>query len=472
MTDTVGVDKPAYGNSSGWRPMTVLAGSFGIVSIALSVMNVAFDALVVEFDDTSVATLSWVLNGYTTVTAALLIAAGRIADAYGRRRIFLLGLAVYVIASVAGAVAPSAAWLIAARVGQGVGGALVTPTSLALLLSSYPADRRSTVIGIWGSVGAVAAAGGPALGGLIVDTLGWRWVFWFSVPLSALAWVGAKRWLEETPTENAGGAPDPSGIALSAGAVGFLALGLAQSGDWGWGDQRTIAALVAGPVLSMALVARSRLHPRPVLDLALFKVRSFVVGNLTLLLFNAAFSAMILNNILFLSRVWGYSQAAAGFGITPSPLSAAVMAQLSGRAADRYGTRAMIVPGIVLFLVGVSLLTFGIGAEPQYWTRWFPAALCFGTGVGMVFTNASSAAVSDAPPHRYAIASASNATARAIGSVLGPAFVLGTIGSRSGPDAIGRFDQVWVVTLVVGLISLVLAVQLPGRARELTSMKV
>ncbi|MDG2113771.1 MAG: MFS transporter [Actinomycetota bacterium] len=444
-----------------WLALAVLVGTFGLVSISLSVMNVAFDALAEEFSDTSTATLGWVITGYTTMTAALLIAAGRLADRYGRKRVFVIGLVTYVATSVLGGAAWGPIAVIVARAGQGVGAALVTPTSLALLLIIFPAERRSTVIGIWGSVGAVAAAGGPALGGLVVDHLGWRWVFWLNLPLCLLAWWAATAWIDESRGESEG-TPDPVGIALSAGAVGFLALGLAQSGDWGWTDPKTMGSLVAGPLLGLALVNRSRSHRSPVIDLGLFRHRSFTVSNLVTLTFNLAFSAMILNNVLFLIRVWGYTAAGAGFGITPSPLSAAIVAQFAGRAADRVGTRRLIMPGIVMFGAGLCSLILWMGTEPTYWTRWFPTAVCFGSGVGMVFTNLSSAAVSDIPASRLAVASATNNAFRAIGAALGPAIVIGTIGAATGVAATERFDSVWVLAAVVAAISFTLASRLPG----------
>ncbi len=444
-----------------WVSLAVLAGAFGVVSISLSVMNVAFDALVEEFDDTSTTTLGWVLTGYTTVTAAVLIAAGRVADTYGRRRVFLSGLVVYVVTSVMGAVAWTPAVLIGARVGQGIGAALVTPASLALLLTIFPGNRRSTVIGIWGAVGAVAAATGPAVGGLIVDEMGWRWVFWLNLPFCILALLAGWAWIEENIVDNGEGLPDVLGIVISAIAVGSLALGLAQSGPWGWGDPRTIVALVAGPLFGLVLIVRSRQHPVPVLDLDLFRLRSFSVGNVVVLLFMAGFSAMILTNVLFLSRVWGYSQAGTGLAITPSPLMAAITAPIAGRIADRIGTRALILPGISLFIVGLLFLTFGVGTEAQYWTHWFPAAVCFGTGVGLTFTNVSSATIADAPPNRLAIASATFGTARAIGTVLGPAFVIGTIGDGRGGEAANRFDRVWLAAAAVAFAALLAARHLP-----------
>jgi len=455
MTDTT--DRRA------WLALVVLAGVFGVVSLSFSVMNVAFDAIADEWPDTSTAALGWVLTGYMTTTAALLIASGRIADAFGHRRVFLLGLVVFLVTSVLGAVAWSPAALIAARFGQGVGGALVTPTSLAILLTVFPAERRSAVIGIWGSVGAVAAAGGPAFGGLAVDTLGWRSVFWFNVPLCIAAWLGARAWLDDDSEMAEGKMPDPVGIVLSTAAVGSLALGLAQTGEWGWGDPRTIAALVAGPVFAGMLVFRSMHHDTPVLDLDLFRLRSFTVGNLVTLVFNIGFSAMVLSNVLYLSRVWGYSQAGAGFGIAPSPISAAIVAPIAGRLADRVGTRAMVVPGILLFSGGLLYLALGVGTEAHYWSQWFPAALCFGTGVGMVFTNVSSASVADAPLNRLAIASASNGTARSIGTVLGPAFVVGTVGAATGVAAADEFDRVWLVAAAISLLSAAIAWFLPRK---------
>ncbi len=435
--------------------------------MALTVMNVAFDALRAEWPDTSTATLGWVLTGYNTMTAALLIAAGRVADVVGRKRTFLVGLVVFTGASVLGAVAPDPALVIASRVIQGAGAALVTPTSLALLVAAYPPTRRSTVLGVWGSVGALAAAGGPVLGGLLVDTVGWRWVFWLNVPVGLLVLAMAWRWLidDAAPAFDPGSLratiPDPLGIGLSALAVGGLALGLAQSGEWGWTDPRTLSALVAGPALGAVVVFRSARHANPVLELGLFRLRSFSVANAVMLLFSIGFSAMILNNVLFLSRVWGYSQAAAGLGIAPSPISAAVVAQLAGRAADRVGPRALIVPGITLFGAAMVYLAFGIGLQPDYWRRWFPAAICFGSGVGLTFTNLPSAAVSQTPPSRLALAGATNGTARAIGTVLGPALVVGLVGGATGVGAADRFDRVWLAAAAIAALAVAVALGLP-----------
>ena len=448
-----------------WLTLVVVAGTFGAVSISLSVMNVTFDALVEEFDNASPATLGWVLTGYTTMSAAVLIAGGRVADAYGRKMVFLTGLSVFTVGSICGAIAWSPSAIIAARVIQGAGAALVTPTSLALLLTMFPATRRSFVIGIWGGVGAVSAAAGPSVGGLIVDTLGWRWVFWFNVPLCLVALGAAVVWLVETVVPDAEGAPDPTGIVLSGLAVGALALGLGQSGDWGWDDPRTVTALIVGPLLGAGLWRRSGTHPVPVLDQSLFRLRSFATANVVTILFNAAFAAMILANVLFLARVWGYTQAGAGLGISPSPLAAAVVAPIAGRFADRIGTRIMIIPGITMVMVGMLILTFFVGTEPDYWRVWFPTALCFGTGVGLTFTNLSSTAVSEVPVARLAVATATNSTSRAIGTVLGPAFVIGTVGGATGIGAADKFDTVWLTAAAVCFLALLASLRLPMGAR-------
>jgi EmrB/QacA subfamily drug resistance transporter len=441
-----------------WKVFAVAATSFFMVGLDTTMMNVAFDALVEDFPGTSQQFLAWVISGYVTVTAALLIPAGRLADLVGSRRVFLVGVATFCTGAALAGLAPGPGWLIGARVVEAVGGALVIPASLALLLAEFPVEQRGMAIGAWGGVGAFSSSLGPSLGGLIVDHLGWRWIFVFPLPLGLAITVAAVRLLPpDRPGQEPGRWPDPVGVLLSAAAIGLLALAIVQSDDWGIIDTRTAATVGLAVVIGAAFVWRTRHHPAPVLDPMLFRLRSFVMANLVILIFGVAFAGMVLANVLFLQRVWGYSAFGAGLGISPSPLSSTIAAPVGGRLADRFGARVVVLPAIATFLAGLLWLLFVVPDEPSYWTHWLPGALLFGTGIGGAFALLPAVAVRGVPPERYAVASATTQSSRLVAQVLGTALVLGVTAGAAGADVRDAFDRIYVTLVVVNAVALVVA---------------
>src|SRR5829696_616815 len=240
--------------------LALLVAGLGIFMVFLDtqILFVAFGHIERSFEDVSTNAMSWVLSGYTLVFAALLVPAGRLADRWGRKRVFMGGLAVFTVASAICGLAPTAELLIAARVLQAVGAAAITPTSLALVLRATPKERVPIAVAVWGSMGAVAAAFGPTLGGLLVDAAGWRWVFFLNLPMCVVALVLGRRVLVESREATPGPFPDLVGSALLALGVGAVSLALVQSEDWGWIDGRTIGSILAGLVLTGLFVARSR----------------------------------------------------------------------------------------------------------------------------------------------------------------------------------------------------------------------
>ena len=416
--------------------------SIGVFMVFLdgTIANVVFPAVRRSFPDATPATLSWVLNAYSIVFAALLLASGRVADVVGRRRVFHLGLAVFVGGSVLCGAAPSIQLLIAARALQAVGGAMLVPSSLALLLPAFPVAMRATAVGAWGAVGAVAAAAGPSLGSLIIDRADWRLVFYVNAPIGLVAWVLGRRILTEGRDPGARRLPDALGVLLVTAAVGLLALGIVEGPDWGWGDARVLGSLGAAAVLGPLAVLRARFHPAPVIDLALFRTRSFSVANAGSLLFGTAFAAMLLCNILFLTGVWHWSILRAGLGVTPGPLMAALTAVPSGRLADRVGHRLLIVPGALVYATGILLLVLRTGTEPQYAAVYLPAILLTGIGVGMTMPTLGSAAAASLPPALFGAGSAVAATSRQVGFVLGVAILIAIVG---GSTDVALFHSAW-----------------------------
>src|SRR4051794_1095799 len=273
--------------------LAVVSAAVFMASLDLFIVNIAFPDIQSDFSGSTLADLSWVLNGYTIVFASLLVPFGRAADRLGRRRVFVGGLLLFVAASAAAAAAPSVDTLVAARVVQAVGAAAILPTSLALLLAEVPLEKRSAAIGIWAATGGIAAALGPPLGGLLVEA-SWRWVFLINLPIGLAAAFAATRVLNESSDPEHAAKPDALGATLLTAAVGLLALGLVKAPDWGWTDPRTLSALIGSVLGFAAFVYRSGHHPAPVVELAMLRVRSFSMASTAALLFSAGFGAMLL----------------------------------------------------------------------------------------------------------------------------------------------------------------------------------
>jgi EmrB/QacA subfamily drug resistance transporter len=446
-----------------WKVLIVTAVAVFMSFLDVTIVNVAFPDLERDFPDASRADLSWVLNGYNIVFAALLVPAGLVADRVGRRRMFFIGVWTFVGASVLSGIASSPEMLVAARLLQAAGGAILVPTSLALLLPEFPLESRATAVAIWGATGAVAAALGPSFGGVLVDELGWRWVFFVNVPIGLAALVPARGLLRETRL-GSGPLPDALGTGLLIVAVGALALGIVKGSEWGWDSARVLGSLGVAAVLLPALLLRSARHRAPVIDLTLFRTRSFAVANAGMFVFSSAFYALLLAGVLFLTQVWDYSILEAGFAITPGPLMAAVAAPPGGRLSDRYGQRVVAVPGALLFAAGAGLLALNMDSTPDYVAEYLPAQILTGAGVGLSFASWSSAAVAQLPPERFATGSAVLACLRQIGAVVGIAVLVAVLEAAPAGDPLSGFTDAWTLMALAGLTTAALALAL-GRVR-------
>jgi EmrB/QacA subfamily drug resistance transporter len=431
----------------------LLLTSVGVYLVALdvSVLNVAFGSLVDEFGSDRRTLLTWVFSAYNIAFAAALLSAGRAADRFGRKRAFLLGVGVFSLGSVLCGIAPSAELLIGARVLQGIGGALVLPSSLALVLPEFPVERRSAAIGVWGAVGGISAATGPLIGGVLVEALGWRWVFFVNIPFCIGAILIGTRLLRESREADASGLPDVAGALLAMGGVGLLTLGVVQGEAWGWDSSRVLTCFAGAVVLLAWCVARCRRHPAPVLDLRLLRLRFFSAANASALVFSMGFFAMFFTNVQFLQGVWEYSVIGSGLAMTPGPLTAAAFAAPAGRWAERHGHERVVVPGIALFAIGIALLVVFADAEAEYWTLYFPAMLLTGAGVGFAISTLGSASNAYLPPDRFAMGSAFHATCRQVGAALGIAAV--TAIRVASDDVLAGFDRAWVFIVVCAVVS-------------------
>ncbi|HEX6711732.1 MAG TPA: DHA2 family efflux MFS transporter permease subunit [Thermoleophilaceae bacterium] len=442
--------------------LAVVSAAVFMASLDLFVVNVAFPDIQRDFDGTSLANLSWVLNGYTIVFASLLVPLGRAADRLGRRRFFVGGLLLFVTSSAAAAAAPSIETLVAARVVQAVGAAALMPTSLALLLAEVPLAKRSAAIGIWAATGGIAAAAGPPLGGLLVEA-SWRWVFLINLPVGLAAAIAATRVLRESSDPEHARRPDALGALMLTATVGALALGLVKAPDWGWANARTLTALGGSVVALLAFVARSSRHPAPVVELPMLRVRSFSMAATAALLFSAGFGAMLLGGVLFLTQVWDYSVLEAGVAFAPGPFTAAVFALPAGRLGPRVGPHVLTAIGCTVFGLGATWWALRIGTKPAFASELLPGMVLTGIGVGLTLPSVSAAAVSALPPARLATGSAVLQMARQLGIALGVAILIAIFGHPSPQDALAHFHNGWWFMAGTGFAAAVAGIRIQVR---------
>jgi EmrB/QacA subfamily drug resistance transporter len=428
--------------------VVVCVGVF-LSSLDLFIVNIAFPDLQRDFPGGSLAELSWVLNVYAIVFAALLVPAGRWADRAGHKRAFLAGLALFMIASAACAAAPSVTFLIGARVVQAAGAALMLPTSLALLLPEFPPHRRQIAVGIWAATGGAAAAAGPPVGGLLVEG-SWRLVFLVNVPLVLAALAIGVKVLRET-REPAGAPPDAAGAALLAGAIGALALAIVEGPDWGWGSDRVLGLLALSILLIAAVAARSTRHPAPVVEPELLKVRGFAFAGVAIVVFFMGFGTMLLGTVLFLTSVWDQPVLTAGLMLAPGPAMVAVLAVPASFAGQRLGQTSVGVIGTLFFALGGLWWLTHMSATPDYASNLLPSLLLGGIGVALTLPSAQGAGTATLPASRLATGTAVLIMARQIGMALGVAILVAIVGTPGGAEAVGAFKDAWVFVVATAV---------------------
>jgi EmrB/QacA subfamily drug resistance transporter len=447
-----------------WQVLSsVYAGVF-LAAIDFYIVSVAVPAMLRGFPHSGIAEISWVFNGYTIAYTATLLPAAGLADRFGRRRVFLTGVAAFALSALGSAAAPSAAALIAARLVQGAAGGTITPLALALILPHFPAERRGRAIGTWSATQSAAVAAGPSLGGVLVSAVGWRAVFALQVPIALAALAGAAR------TTGGGAAPvdrsrppDLLGVLLLVPGIGLPALAIVQSHDWGVLSWRTVIALAAGLLLGAAFTARSLRHPAPIIDLRLLRIRTVRRANSVMMLTGLVMYALPATAVLFLTGVWRYPAALAGLAVTPAPVMRAVAAIAGGRLCGRHGPRAVAAPGAAL--LAVSTLAFlAVGSRSRYWALFFPAVLGSGAGIGLMVISLSAAALTGVPAERLASGTSMSAVARAVGAVVSlSALALLLSAVPGGTAGIRAYRLAWIGMAVTSVIMLAASTTVPGR---------
>jgi EmrB/QacA subfamily drug resistance transporter len=431
-------------------------------SLDLFIVNIAFPAISKHFGGATLGSLSWILSGYAIVFAALLVPAGRWADAFGRKRAFLLGLGIFIGASTACALAPSVGVLIAARVVQAAGGALMLPTSLGLMLPEFAAQERHVAIGVWAATGGIAAAAGPPLGGLLVQA-DWRWVFLVNVPIGLLGLGFGLRTLTER-RELGAGRPDLLGAAALIVAIGSLVVAIVKGQEWGW-TSPTILALLAVTVVGLpAIWWRSERHVAPIVEPSMLSVRSFGLAVGASVLFFAGFGAMLLAGVLFLTGVWHERVLTAGLMLFPGPAMATAFSVPSARLGARVGYRIPGVIGALLFMAGQAWYITQTGNTPAYLSEYLPGIAISGAGVGLMIPTLTGAGASSLAPERFATGAAVLTMGRQIGAALGVAVLVAVLGTQAGSAS--DFHRAWLISIVGGAAAGVALAALGSPVRE------
>jgi EmrB/QacA subfamily drug resistance transporter len=457
---------------SKWGTLAAVVLGIFMLLLDVTIVTVALPYLRQDFG-ASVGDVQWVVDAYALSLAALLLTAGSVADAIGRRKVFATGVIAFVAGSVLCGAATSATFLSLARAAQGVGGAIMFATSLALLSNAYEGKDRGTAFGVFGAATGVALALGPLLGGAIVSALSWRWIFFLNVPVGAVALVITLSRVQESREANPWPVDLPGLLTFSAGLTGVV-FGLIRAGSQGWGATQVVAALVAGGVLLAAFVAVEMARARPMLDLSLLRRPAFLGATTSAIGISAAVSSLYPLLSLYFQSAHGYSAMQVGLRFLPLTLAIFVAAGPAGKLSNTIAPRWLIGPGFALSGVGLLLLRGLDGSSP--WTDLLPGLIVIGLGSGLISVPLASLAVAVVEPARAGMASGISATARQVG-VAGGVAVFGTLyGNRvddlraSGPAAAGAgaLSHVALIAAIIAFVAAVLAFLLIDAAPEST----
>jgi EmrB/QacA subfamily drug resistance transporter len=447
---------------------------FSIAAIAVFIMSLDSTLIPIVLTDIGRGTgrsapseLSWIVSVYTILMASTLVAVGRIADRKGRRTTFLIGLALFLTGSALGGSAQVFWQVLVARGVQGVGAAFVFPSSLALVLAVWPKDDTTRVIAMWTAVGAVAGSLGPSIGAWFVDTLGWRSAFLVHLPIGGLALVRGATLRVDTERREHQPLPDLLGMVMVAVLLGCTALTLAQGRSWGWTDGRIVTSLAVVVTFAPLLWWRCLHHDSPVLDPAIFRLRTYRRVAVLSVVIPAGIFANYVMFPQYLGRVWGYSTFEIGLAIVPFSIAASLSAIAVVRVARHVDERLILVAGMIMMIGAVLFLRFVPGEEPAYWTEFLPAVVVSGIGgwgIGLAIINGLGAR--DLDDSNYGSGVAILMTGRQCGSLAGVATAFGILGATSlqGSAAREQLHDVWTLLVFVFLAAAVLALRIPRRS--------
>jgi EmrB/QacA subfamily drug resistance transporter len=433
-------DAPALSYSSvpgQWLLVVTVLGS-GIASLDATVVNIALPTIGRDFH-TGIAALQWVMNGYTLTLAAFLLIGGSLGDRFGSRKLYLIGIVWFALASAACGLAPGADFLIAARVLQGVGAALLTPGSLAILEASFVPADRARAIGAWSGLSGVAIAAGPLVGGFLISAASWRWIFFINVPIAVAVVALGIRHVPESRDPRATGKIDYAGALAGVVFLTGITFALIEAPALGWSSPAVLAMALVGVLGLAAFLVRERRAASPMLPLSIFAERQFAATNaVTFLVYAALVGATFLLPVV-LQVVWGYSPLASGLALLPLTIIMLALSARSGQLATRIGPRLQLSVGPVVVGAGLAMLTL-VTSGSNYVVYVLPAVVVFALGLAITVAPLTATAMSSAPAELSGIASAVNNDVARFGGLLAVA-VLPALAGITGtvylhPDAL------------------------------------
>lgn len=434
---------------------------FAIVCVGITLanmdlfsVNIALPRIADEFAGATLENLSWILNAYAIAYAALLVFFGRLAEGYRRDRSFILGIGIFAGAAAACAVATSVWQLVALRVVAAAGAALMTPTSLGLLLASFPPDRRGAAVRNWAAIGGFAAALGPLVGGLLV-TISWRWIFVVNATIGVIAMVVAWRRLPHVPGHEV---ERPSFIAalLVTGGISALIFSIVKVNAWGWRSPEILASTAAAIVLLGLFVAHSLRAANPLVDPALFRIRPFTGAALAIFPYSVTFGAMLFSIAIWGQSAWGWSALQTGLAIIPGPLLVPFTSLLfTSRLIDRFGAAAVVVAGTAFVVAGFAVWATSLGVVPN--TAVVVAGMALnGIGVGLTFPTLMGVSTHSLPPSSFATGSGMINMLRQAAIAIGVAIFVAIIGTpASVQERLSAFQLGWWVMAALTLLTLI-----------------
>ena len=401
---------------------TLAAVAFGLFMIMLdnTVVNVALPSIERDLH-VSISSLEWVVTAYALTFAALLITGGKLGDLFGRRRIFVVGIAIFTLSSLACGLAPSAGFLIGARAVQGVGAALMNPASLSIITATFPPRERGQAIGIWAGVSAMALAIGPLIGGLIVDNINWNWIFFINVPVGVAGIVVSQLVIKESRDTSHEQSIDLPGLITSSAGLFALTYGLIEGNRHGWTSPEIVGLFSAAAALLVAFVLLERYQRLPMLDLSLFRIGSFTGSNIVAMLVSLGMFGVFFFVSLYIQNILGWTPTQAGASFLPMTILIILIAPIAGKLSDRIGSRWLMGGGMTL--VSISLLLYQrVGLHSTFWTL-LPAMLLGGVGMAMTMSPMTAAAMGSVPVDKAGVGSGVLNSFRQLGGSLGIALM-------------------------------------------------
>ena len=441
---------------------TLAAVAFGLFMIMLdnTVVNVALPAIQKDLG-ADLSALEWIVTGYALTFAAVMLTGGKLADLLGRRLIFVIGLAIFTLSSLACGLAGSEEVLIGARIVQGVGAALMNPATLSIISATFPPQQRGMAIGIWAGVSALALAIGPLVGGLLTQHASWHWIFFINIPVGIVAIAASFVLIDETKDTSEGQRLDLPGLLTSGIGLFSLTYALIEGNTYGWTSARILVAFAVAVVMLVGFVLLEQHQKAPMLDLSLFRNSTFAGANAVMLLVALAMFGVFFFVSLYMQNILGYSAVQAGAAFLPMTVLIVLIAPIAGKSSDRFGSRWLMGAGMTL--LAIQLFYFSrLSVEESYWSI-LPAMLIGGVGMSLVMTPAAAAAMSGVPVDKAGVGSAVLNSARQVGGSVGIALIGAIVAhvaaGRRTPEAfVDGFSTALVVASLIALAGAVLAV--------------